>query len=392
LQLRLQELDAQALYYVCGVKRGRHHLREEEWQTVLRRVLALVAADQLKTFHALSEHLGGELWRESERARQARLRHEALEAVRAAVEHLGLPEGQAPTIPDFKRAAREAKLPMTFGAVYSAFEERWDLVTRYYLGERIPETAAQRGMRRSYLGRREGVREAPLTGLRLFLDQKPRLRATRREDYEAWAQEFNESPPSGYGRVSENSGHISSMLAVGWDLVLEVAGGRKELKQAQREALSSALSEAGPLVGHRLASQMLGLSPHARHAKQPDYPQPVVRLGQTNSLWLRSDIEGYAAGRRDFTHEPGALQDQYLDGHQLGKLLGGISGNAVTSRVQHELWDRVPRQAGKAGKHYYWSHAEVERWLREAPRQLGPMPGPRRKAVSEVSVTPKTSD
>jgi hypothetical protein len=48
-----------------------HHLREEEWQTVLRRALDLVARDQLKLLNALADHLGGKLWQESERARQA---------------------------------------------------------------------------------------------------------------------------------------------------------------------------------------------------------------------------------------------------------------------------------------------------------------------------------
>jgi hypothetical protein len=364
-----------------------HHLREEEWQTVLRRVLDLAAADQLRVLHALSESLGGELWRESERARQARVRHEALEAMRVAGKHLQLPDGQAPTIPEFKRAARETKLPMSFGAVYGAFDERWDLASRYYRGERIPETAAQRAMRRRYLGRRDGVREAPLAGVRLFLAQKPPPAATRAGDYEAWAREFNEDPPDGYGRITENPWHISTMLGLGWERILQVAGGGKELAQAQREELTATLSEAGPLVGHRLASQILGLSPHARHAKQPSYPQPVVCLGASNWLWLRSDIEGYAAGRRDFTHERDALQGQYLDSRQLGQLLGGISGEAVRSRLAAELWERVPRPAGKAGKHHYWSRADVERWLAERPRQLGRLPGRREKAVSEVSVT-----
>lgn len=125
---------------------------------------------------------------------------------------------------------------------------------------------------------------------------------------------------------------------------------------------------------------MLGLSPHARHAKQPDYPRPVVRFAK-NWLWLRSDIEGYRAGRRDFTHATGALQDEYADGHQLGVLLGGISGTAVRARVRQEAWERVPRPAGKAGKQWYWSRPAVQRWLREEPRRLGPLSGPRQKPV-----------
>jgi hypothetical protein len=359
-----------------------HFVREEEWQTVLRRALDLVGRDQLKLFHALSERLGGELWEEDDRARQARLRDEAVAAMQAAATYLGLPEGQAPTIPEFKRAARETSLPMTFSGVYGAFDERWDVASRHYRGEHIPETAAQRAMRRKYLGRRDDVREAPLTGVRLFLTQDPPPRATRYEDYEAWAREFNENPRDGYKRVGENAGHICGQLGLGWDLVLAVAAGRTDPEQARKESLSAALSEAGPLVGHLLLSQMLGLSRHARHAKQATFPKPVFRFAKGNSMWLRSDIEGYAAGRRDFKHAEGVLQDQYLDGHQLGKeVLGIASIEAVRGRVRAEAWETVPRPAGKAGNHYYWSRADVERWLREKPRQLGPLPGRPKKAV-----------
>jgi len=231
------------------------HVREEEWQTVLRRATDLVGRDQLKLLHVFSDYLGADLWKETERAQQARLRYEAVETLRVAAQHLGLPNDQPLNIPQFKRAARETALPMSFGAVYDAFERHWDLAERFYRGERIPETAAQRRMRRTFLGRRQGAREAPLTGVRLFLTQDPAPTATRSEDYEAWAREFNENPPDGYARVSENAWHISSMLGLGWDHLVEVAAGRKELQRAQRESLSAALSEAGPPVGHRLAAR-----------------------------------------------------------------------------------------------------------------------------------------
>jgi predicted DNA-binding transcriptional regulator AlpA len=163
---------------------------------------------------------------------------------------------------------------------------------------------------------------------------------------------------------------------------MAVAVGDKDTEQARKESLSAALSEAGPLVGHTLASQMLGLSRHARHAKQATFPKPVFRSAKGNPMWLRSDIEGYAAGRRDFTHAEGVLQDQYLDGHQLGaEVLGLASIGAVRQRVQAEAWEIVPRPAGKAGSHYYWSRADVERWLREKPQRLGPLSGRSKRSV-----------
>jgi predicted DNA-binding transcriptional regulator AlpA len=263
--------------------------------------------------------------------------------------------------------------------VYEAFENRWDLAARYYRKERIPETAAQRSQRRRMAGRSSGERESPLAGVRLFLEQDPPPETTR-TNYETWAAEFNQKPPPGYGNGIETGPHISGTLGLGWEEVIEVAAGRKPLDQAQVEALSQALSEPGPLVGHQLASRMLGRSPDGRHAKKPGYPPPVVRLGKS-WLWLRSDIEGWKAGRRDFTHERGVLQDRYLNADELAERLG-ISAPSLRERVYAELWDRAPRPAGRAGKSLYWDITEVERWFREAPRHIGPLRGRPRKAVS----------
>src|SRR5271169_4411009 len=101
-----------------------------EWEVLLARALDLPQAEQLKIHKALSDCLGGQLGQETERARQARARVEALEALGAAAEHLGLPDGQAPTVPEYKQAAKETKLPMTFSAVYRAFDESWELASR----------------------------------------------------------------------------------------------------------------------------------------------------------------------------------------------------------------------------------------------------------------------
>lgn len=353
----------------------KHHVREEEWQTVLRRVLELAARDQLRVFYALTDHLGGALWQESARVGQVRLRHEALEAMRAAAGHLGLPGGQAPTIPEFKRAARETVLPMTFNGVYGAFENHWDVATRHFRGERIPATAVQRAARRVSTGR-DAKREAPLAGVRLFLSQDPPPAAVRAQDYEAWAKEFNQSPREGYGRVAEYQQNIAAMLDLPWDLVLEVAAGRKELGQAQAQSLAAALAKAGPLVGHRLASRILGISSFSNASKRPGYPNPVVYLGSNSRLWLRAHIEAYAAGRRDFTHASGALAGQYLNSDQLGEEFLGIYDDAVRARVNRQTWDIVPHPAGMSGKHLYWSRKEVERWQREHPGVVRtPRPG-----------------
>lgn len=350
----------------------KYYALEEEWQTLLRRVVDLPAADQLKVFHALTDYLGGDLWEETARAREIRRRHEALEAMRAAAQHLNLPDGQAPTIPEYKSAAKQTAVPLSFGAVYEAFENRWDLAASHFRGERIPETAAQRSRRKGWTGR-SGEREAPLAGVRLFLKQDPRPEPTR-VNYETWAKEFNEKPPPGYKHVIETGSHISGLLQVGWEDVIDIAEGKRELAEVQVQALSSALADAGPLIGHHLASWLLGRSVNGRHRHKRGYPAPVAQLGKSSCLWLRTDIEAWKAGRRDFTHEPGVLQHEYLGREELAERLQ-ITLVTLRQRVQAELWKRTPQPAGRAGKSLYWSRAEVERWFAAEPRRLGRLSG-----------------
>jgi hypothetical protein len=50
----------------------KYYALEEEWQSLLRRVVDLPAADQFKVFHALTDYLGGDLWQADARAREVR--------------------------------------------------------------------------------------------------------------------------------------------------------------------------------------------------------------------------------------------------------------------------------------------------------------------------------
>jgi hypothetical protein len=348
------------------------HKKHVEHEALLVRVLALPEREQLEIHEALSASLGGRLGRESERARQARLRHEALGSMRAGAEHLRLPEGQAPTIPEYKRAAKETSLPLTFNAVYRAFEESWDIAIRFYLGEEVPPTAAQRAARRAILGRNRTDKEAPLSGVRLFLSQDPPPASTTRHDYDEWARERNETLSPGELRVIERGDSIRTVLRTGWERCLAVARDEMTLEEAQALTLSQQLSEAGPLVGQHLASCYLGLSPNARHATRAGYPQPVVCLGKTNWLWLLADIEAFKMGKRDFSHERGALQGSYIDSGDLATLLD-LSPTSLKSRLFKEdsaktkTWERLPKPTGRAGKGLYWDRAYAERWLEEHP-------------------------
>lgn len=363
-----------------------------DWEALLARIFVLPLRDQLRIHQELTKSLGGSLGRETERDRQVRLRYEALEAMRAAAKHLGLPETRAPTIPEYKEAAKQAGLP-SHKTVYRAFEENWEIATRFYLGEDVPATAAQRAARRAILGRnRTDEKETALGGVRLFLEQDPPPASTTCDDYVEWAREHNECLSPGEFRVVEGADHIRSVMRTGWERCLAVARDEVTLEEARELALAEQLSEAGPLIGHHLASWYLSLSPHARHAKRAGYPQPVVCLAKTNWLWLLADIEAYKRGKRAFAHERGALQDGYIDSHGLGALLDLSSASIKTRLSQEEekmkTWERVPKPTGRAGKGLYWERAYAQRWLDEHPyavRGFKSLRKRRQSAVSKIS-------
>jgi hypothetical protein len=318
-----------------------------------------------------------------------------------AAAHLDLPRGKAPTIAEFKQAARETHLPMTFMAVYAAFEGRWETATRVYEGKKVPRTPAQRAVQRAILGRNRTDKEPPLTCIRMFLTQDPPPASTGLEDYRAWAQQKNENLRAGEKRVVEDANHIHSVLRVGWERCLEVARDETTLKRAQALTLSEYMTETGPLISHHLASWYLGLSPYSRHAGRPGYPAPVIRVHETNWLWLRAHIEEFKAGKRDFTHEPGALEGTYLDSPALVKLinLNPKDLHAFLRRgYSTNRWDRLPAPTGRAGRYLYWDRAYVTNWQRLQTQPRTPpvslrgaeTAGKRGKSAAKVRALPKS--
>ena len=337
--------------------------RDEEWQVALRRVLDLAPGDRLKVYAALRDDLGGVLGKESERERQARLRFEAREAMRAAASVLGLPGGQAPTVTEYKEAARQATLPMTFNAVYEAFERRWEIAQRFYRGDPVPATAGQRSARRGVLGSSRGRYEDPVAGLRQFLLQDPPPVSTGLADYEAWAKEENDRRSASEPRLIEKANHLRTSLRVTWESAKAVARREKTIEDARRERLDELLADSGPLVGGNLAAWMLDKTPSnfEKYRQRQGFPRPVARLSG-GPLWRRSDIEGWRDGKRDFTDEEGALQGEVVDSAEIAERVG-LPDSQMRNRVYEERWDLVPKPAGKAARRVYWLSEDVERWL-----------------------------
>jgi predicted DNA-binding transcriptional regulator AlpA len=282
--------------------------------------------------------------------------------MRAAATHLGLPAGQAPMVEEFKRAARETDLPMTFGVAHAAFEKRWGDAQRFFRGEHVPETAAQRRTRREAKAMRSPESEHPLTGLRRFLAQEPPPASTTRDDYERWAREMNANLPRGWGRIAQNSNNLCRVLGTSWEGALRVARGETRLEHEQQESLAAKLAATGPLVGTDLAARMLGVNRNDL-VKLPDHPQPVAVLG-SKPLWLRSEIEAYKAGKRVFRHERGSQQGDWVDTSGLAERLG-VAQRSVARWVENSRWHKVPRPAGMTADRRYWRRREVDQWLRE---------------------------
>jgi len=348
------------------VARVPYQRRDEEWQVLLRRVLDLAPGDRLKVYAGLRDDLGSVLGKELERERQARLRHEAREATRVAAQVLELPDNQAPKVAEYKEAAQRAELPMSFNAVYEAFESRWDLAQRFYRGEDIPASAAQRAARRGNLGSARGRFEDPIAGVREFLSQDPPPASTTRADYNAWAREANEHRPASEPRLLEHGDHIRTVLRTSWERAKAVARGEKTLADARAERLADQLAESGPLVGHIVGASLLEMSPQTfeKYRGRTGFPRPVAIVGR-RPLWRRSDLEAWRDGkRRDFGAEEGELQDAVVGAAEIAALTG-MSVELLRSRVAEERWDTVPRPAGTTAMRLYWMRDEVERWARE---------------------------
>jgi len=348
-----------------------------EWRLLLGRVLELPEVQQLRMHQALSEVLGGPLGRESKRASQARSRREAVEAMREAALALGLPPGQAPKVEEFKRAARGGALSMSFAAVYGAFEDRWELATRLYEERPIPHSPAQRAVQREVNRERGANLQAPVIGLRMWLEDSPTDTSLSESDYQEWAVEHNERRSEGERRVIERIWSIRNRLRLSWPRVLAVAQGEIDLQVAQEEELAERMAECGPLVGVELACWLLELPTKEARIKRPGYPRFVARLG-TRPHWLLDEIHAYQQGERTFDHPPGSLEGSYLDSYEVAEMIGETR-NEVRLRLNRERLGVKPRRpdphlpapAGLSGARYYWERPAVETWLaeREARRE-----------------------
>jgi len=195
----------------------------------------------------------------------------------------------------------------------------------------------------------------------MFLGQDPPPPSISIADFELWAKEHNENAAAG-DWVVEDGDHARMSLRISWQDALGVVRGERNLEDAQRERLASLLRISGALVGQTVAAWMLEWTPSTfrKYRTRTGFPRPVVRLGG-GPAWLRSDIEDYANGRRDFGTEEFTLQHEFLENKELPKRLG-MPEEQIRSEVYEEWRDIAPPPSSKAARRLYWSRLSVERW------------------------------
>jgi hypothetical protein len=345
-----------------GRETARERRERDEFALLLGRVLELSGGRQLEFHKALTDVLSRRLGTETKRAEHVRRRLDAVESVRLAAKQLGLPEGQAPSVEQFKEASRATKLPMGFATVHRVFDGRWELACRYYQGLPVPRNAAQRAVSRE--GRRHAPREDALVGLRMWLRELPSVAGRTQIGYQEWAVERNEHRPLGHKRVLEMTSRVASRLQLSWPYAVAVAAEEMSLTEARERYLDDLINGTGPLVGWEAASYLLELPKRRTGATPPGYPNPAMVLHR-KPHWLLAEIRAYESGERKFKPARHS-EDRFMDDGEVAEALG-LDYRQMCSRLRPTNPDprRAPLPAGRSGHHNYWERATVEDWLRK---------------------------
>ena len=327
-------------------KRPPRSARTAEYELLLDRLLELPEAQQLRVYEGLTEALGGRLGEETERAKLAGRRADAMKAMTQAAEHLGLPPGKAPKVAQFKQAATETELGMSFKAVHEAFDGMWELAMRCYEEQPIPLSAAQRAVRRE-ISRRHGKHlQLALIGLRMWLDESPPDTSFAPTDYRDWAREKNEKRVSGQRRLIESPSTLQDHLWVSRPYAVAVADEAISLDDAQRKYVDEQVEIAGPLVRLEIAAYLMGLPTGDTNLDRPGYPKYAALIGR-KPHWLLSDIHAYQSGKREFRHGAGIFQRSYVDAQEVARTLGMPRSrlSALVANANDKDWE-APVQPG----------------------------------------------
>jgi hypothetical protein len=334
-----------------------------EVNAVIRQVLRLPNLAKFEVFNAVAGDLGVELGKASREQQRALARKEALEALLAVAEHLGLPAGEAPTMPQFDQAADELGLDWNSARVIRVWA-RWRLAQEVFKGERSARSLLGRDFRAAQ-NRSLKNREEPIRGVKYWLRSRPRLETTMA--YDQFVKADNASKAQEEKRL-RSAASVKRALGLRWPSVIAVARGELSARAARERELAELLPKATPnaILGLRGAVRLLGRAEGAvRRASQQSrhFPVPVAVI-ENRRAWLYDDLKRYKRGLAAPKRSEAELQYLYMDASELRSRLN-LSAEAFGRRVKEKRWDLVPRPEGAvAARVPYWLREKVEDWLR----------------------------
>lgn len=344
-------------------------LASPELRNVLRGFFDLLVRDQLVGYQLIREQLADRVGVETELDREVRERAESLDTLATVAQHLGLPDGQAPTVAQFDRVASELGLEWNSARVGRRWG-RWRFAKDAFEGRRIRST-----QHRSEASQRRGRRastyseEECLSALKQWLESAP-PRVTLMS-YNRWQRLVNE-------RVSAGAPHVPSWatirasLQIGFVAAVEVARGELSLTEARdiearrgREREDWSRTEHH-FVGVEWISRRLGRSRQEADllARRKGFPRPVVRF-ERRRAWLQEDLEAYFQDKPLGDRDREGLEELYLTSGQVAAMIG----RATTSLSMG--YDRLPQPAGMVSFRLFFLRSEVEQWMRDNPQRVG---------------------
>jgi hypothetical protein len=326
-------------------------------------ILALPDVEKFELLDALSKDLGVELDKASTEQRRALQRRDALAALLAVAEHLGLPAGQAPTIPQFNQGADDLGLSWNSGRVIRIWA-RWRFAQEVFTGERSASAFVTRDLRvrqdRSYKNR-----EDPVKGVKRWLKTRPEIESTTA--YDAFVVTANAKRGEGEKRL-RSSDSVREAFGLRWSSVLAVARNQCSVKQARENELAEMLPRAttDAILGLPGVVRFLGRAKQAvrRASEESRHFPTAVAVIAGHRAWFYEDLKRYRRGLAAAKRSEGELQYLYIDAPELMSRLK-LSPEPFSRRVREKRWDLVPRPEGlvTAGAPY-WLRAKVEDWLR----------------------------
>jgi hypothetical protein len=286
-----------------------------------------------------------------------------LEALLAVAEYLGLPAGEAPTIPQFNQGADDLGLPWNSGRVIRIWE-RWRLAQEVFTGQH----RASAFITRDFHARQDRTlkgREDPVKGVKRWLKTRPEVKTSLA--YDSFVASGNAELREGEKRL-RSSGSVRVALGLRWPSVIAVARDEFSITRARENELAEMMPRAmtDAILGLPGAVRLLGRKGEAvrRAAEESRYFPVAVAVISGHRAWSYEDLKRYRRGLAAGKRSEGELQYLYMDGLELATRLK-LASSAFKRRVAEKRWDLVPRPEGLvAAGAPYWLRAKVEDWLR----------------------------